>query len=119
MDHNGEIAADMDIEFLVILPEGDLIQRKLGSIERQRIIINKIALSWINLLNKSLPQSQCVESCHPGFVKRKREGEPACCYDCIPCPEGTISIHEGGGHQGKGEALWKWIHLKHCHKSAS
>ncbi|XP_058023729.1 vomeronasal type-2 receptor 26-like [Ahaetulla prasina] len=94
MDHNGEIAADMDIEFLVISPEGDLMKRKLGSIERQRIVINEIALSWINLLNKSLPQSQCVESCHPGFVKRKREGEPACCYDCIPCPEGTISIHE-------------------------
>ncbi|XP_070790800.1 vomeronasal type-2 receptor 26-like [Pituophis catenifer annectens] len=94
IDHNGEIAADMDIEFLVISPEGDLIKRKLGSIDRQRIIINEIALSWINLLNKSLPLSQCVESCHPGFVKRKREGEPACCYDCIPCPEGTISIHE-------------------------
>ncbi|XP_026579385.1 vomeronasal type-2 receptor 116-like [Pseudonaja textilis] len=95
MDHNGEIAADMDIEFMVISPDGDLIKRKLGSIERQRVIINEIALSWINMVNKSLPQSQCVESCHPGFVKRKREGEPACCYDCIPCPEGTISIHEG------------------------
>ncbi|KAM3845091.1 vomeronasal type-2 receptor 26-like [Vipera latastei] len=23
-----------------------------------------------------LPHSKCVESCHPGFVKRKREGEP-------------------------------------------
>ncbi|XP_026579613.1 vomeronasal type-2 receptor 26-like [Pseudonaja textilis] len=92
VDHNGEIAADMDIEFLVISPEGDLMKRKLGSVERQRVIINEFALSWINLLNK--PQSQCVESCHPGFVKQKREGEPACCYDCIPCPEGTISIHE-------------------------
>ncbi|XP_058023738.1 vomeronasal type-2 receptor 26-like [Ahaetulla prasina] len=97
MDHKGEIAADMDIEFLVISPEGDLMKRKLGSIDRHRIIINEFALSWINLLNKSLPQSQCVESCHPGFVKRKREGEPACCYDCIPCPEGTISIHEATG----------------------
>ncbi|XP_070592566.1 vomeronasal type-2 receptor 26-like [Erythrolamprus reginae] len=97
MDHNGEIAADMDIEFLVISSEGDLMKRKLGSIERQRININEIALSWLNLLNKSLPQSQCVESCRAGFVKQKREGEPACCYDCIPCPEGTISIHEDTG----------------------
>ncbi|KAG6539499.1 type-2 vomeronasal receptor [Crotalus adamanteus] len=94
LDHNGEETADMDIEVLVISPEGDLMKRKLGSIERQRVIINQIALSWLNLLNKSLPQSKCVENCHPGFVKRKREGEPICCYDCVPCPEGTISTQE-------------------------
>ncbi|XP_060547725.1 vomeronasal type-2 receptor 26-like [Pantherophis guttatus] len=43
---------------------------------------------------QSLPQSKCVENCHPGFVKRAREGEPVCCYDCVPCPEGTFSTQE-------------------------
>ncbi|XP_070790104.1 vomeronasal type-2 receptor 26-like [Pituophis catenifer annectens] len=42
----------------------------------------------------SLPQSKCVEKCQAGFVKKAREGEPFCCYDCIPCPEGTISTQE-------------------------
>ncbi|XP_070812486.1 vomeronasal type-2 receptor 26-like, partial [Pituophis catenifer annectens] len=43
---------------------------------------------------QSLPQSKCVQSCHPGFVKRAREGEPVCCYDCVSCPEGTFSTQE-------------------------
>ncbi|XP_026544097.1 metabotropic glutamate receptor 2-like, partial [Notechis scutatus] len=41
-----------------------------------------------------LPESKCVESCHPGFVKLPREGEPTCCYDCVPCAKGTISTNE-------------------------
>ncbi|XP_060543232.1 vomeronasal type-2 receptor 26-like [Pantherophis guttatus] len=57
-------------------------------------MINQDALSQLRLLNKSLPQSKCVEKCHPGFVKKPREGEPFCCYDCLPCPEGTISTQE-------------------------
>ncbi|XP_029139709.1 vomeronasal type-2 receptor 26-like [Protobothrops mucrosquamatus] len=46
-------------------------------------------------LPQSLPQSKCVQNCHPGFFKRARKGEPVCCYDCISCPEGTISTQEG------------------------
>ncbi|XP_013921682.1 PREDICTED: vomeronasal type-2 receptor 26-like [Thamnophis sirtalis] len=37
------------------------------------------------------PFSVCNEKCQPGYRKQKKEGEPFCCYDCIPCPEGKIS----------------------------
>ncbi|KAK9405226.1 type-2 vomeronasal receptor [Crotalus adamanteus] len=94
LDQNGDVAADLVIFSMVVLPKEDPIDKRMGSFEKQRLIINQDALSQLKLLNKSLPQSKCVEKCLPGFVKKAREGVPVCCYDCIPCPEGTISTQE-------------------------
>ncbi|XP_070790266.1 vomeronasal type-2 receptor 26-like [Pituophis catenifer annectens] len=93
-DQNGDLAADLVITSSVVFPKEELIPKELGIFERQRLIINSATLSWLKFLNKSLPQSKCVENCHPGFVKQSREGEPVCCHDCIPCPERTISTQE-------------------------
>ncbi|KAG6472992.1 type-2 vomeronasal receptor [Crotalus adamanteus] len=94
LDQNGDVAADLKIISMVVLPKQDPINKQLGSFERQRLKINQDALSQLKLLNKSLPQSKCVEKCLPGFVKQAREGEPFCCYNCVPCPERTISTQE-------------------------
>ncbi|KAK9405480.1 type-2 vomeronasal receptor [Crotalus adamanteus] len=94
LDQNGDLKADLKIISWVFLPKKDSIKKDLVTFERQRFSINQDHLSWLKLHNRSLPQSKCVENCCPGFVKQKREGEPVCCYDCIPCPEGTISTQE-------------------------
>ncbi|XP_070790904.1 vomeronasal type-2 receptor 26-like [Pituophis catenifer annectens] len=94
LDRSGNVAADLNIISWLLFSKEDSIEEQLGSFERQRLIFNQDALSRLKLLNKSLPQSKCVEKCHPGFVKRARKEEPICCYDCIPCPEGTISTQE-------------------------
>ncbi|KAK9405111.1 type-2 vomeronasal receptor [Crotalus adamanteus] len=94
LDPNGEVAADLNIMSWVDLSEEKPLNKKLGSFESQTLIINEEALLRLKLLNKSLPQSKCVEICHPGFFKQPREGMPVCCYDCVPCPEGTISTEE-------------------------
>ncbi|XP_061447675.1 extracellular calcium-sensing receptor-like, partial [Rhineura floridana] len=38
-----------------------------------------------------MPLSLCNDNCLPGYQKRKQEGKPFCCYDCVPCPQGKIS----------------------------
>ncbi|XP_070790128.1 vomeronasal type-2 receptor 26-like [Pituophis catenifer annectens] len=94
LDEKGDLKADLSIFSWVFLPKKNSVKEKLVTVEKQRIIINQDHLSWIKLHNRSLPQSKCVEKCHPGFAKQKREGEPFCCYDCVPCPERTISTQE-------------------------
>ncbi|XP_025030382.1 vomeronasal type-2 receptor 26-like [Python bivittatus] len=43
------------------------------------------------LCAQAQPRSLCNEFCQKGYSKTKKEGEPFCCYDCLPCPEGKVS----------------------------
>ncbi|XP_015281616.1 PREDICTED: vomeronasal type-2 receptor 26-like [Gekko japonicus] len=43
---------------------------------------------------QTLPLSVCNDRCHPGYSRKKKEGERFCCYDCAQCPDRMISDQE-------------------------
>ncbi|KAJ7995372.1 hypothetical protein DPEC_G00243880 [Dallia pectoralis] len=55
-----------------------------------RMTIDNGSIVWNND-DSQAPRSVCSESCEPGTRKGIRQGEPVCCFDCIPCADGEIS----------------------------
>ncbi|XP_053216070.1 vomeronasal type-2 receptor 26-like [Podarcis raffonei] len=95
-DQNGVIVAGFDIINWVTFPNQSFVRVKVGKMDPQMLpdqtfIINDDAITWNTWFNQALPLSVCNAYCQPGYMKKKKEGEPFCCYDCIQCPEGKIS----------------------------
>ncbi|XP_059186760.1 vomeronasal type-2 receptor 1 [Centropristis striata] len=55
-----------------------------------RMTIMNESILWNNEMLEP-PRSVCSENCQPGTRKGIRQGEPVCCFDCIPCADGEIS----------------------------
>ncbi|XP_061447637.1 vomeronasal type-2 receptor 26-like [Rhineura floridana] len=98
-DQNGEILAGFDVTNWIVFSNQSFHRVKVGRMDSQAppdlaFTINEKAITWHNWFNQTQPKSVCAESCHPGSSKKVKEGEPFCCYDCIPCPERKISDQE-------------------------
>ncbi|XP_077774275.1 vomeronasal type-2 receptor 26-like [Podarcis muralis] len=94
-DENGELVAGFDVINWIVSSNQSFHRVKVGNVDpNQQLTINGDAITWPNHFNQSQPLSLCTERCHPGTRKRVKDGEPFCCYDCIPCPEGKISAQE-------------------------
>nr|XP_056720302.1 vomeronasal type-2 receptor 26-like [Euleptes europaea] len=98
-DHNGELIAGLDVINWVTFPNQSFVRVKVGkthlqALSEQALQIDEESMVWHPRFNQVQPLSLCSENCNPGYRMKEREGEPFCCYDCHPCPEGTISEHK-------------------------
>ncbi|XP_063785733.1 extracellular calcium-sensing receptor-like [Pseudophryne corroboree] len=94
-DENGDPPALYDIVNWQLGPSDAIRQVKVGSYDTaaslgQVFTINSSLLLWATE-DKQVPVSVCTESCPPGFRKAARRGQPTCCFQCVPCPQGEIS----------------------------
>ncbi|XP_069465150.1 vomeronasal type-2 receptor 26-like [Ambystoma mexicanum] len=94
-DSHGDPPTRYDIIRWKVEPDGAMKYVKVGhfdsrTVEGQELLVNASAVPWKASTNE-IPRSVCTESCVPGYRKALQKGQPACCFDCIPCSEGTIS----------------------------
>ncbi|XP_069059370.1 vomeronasal type-2 receptor 26-like [Pleurodeles waltl] len=117
-DEHGDSPAPFDILNIQISQKEEFQAMKVGTIdpmapEGKTITINMSAIFWSDGFSK-VPRSICSESCLPGYRKAAREGEPVCCYDCIPCSQGEISIGRDAVHCLKCPNS-EWPNAGHTH----
>uniref|UniRef100_A0A8D2LYT1 G-protein coupled receptors family 3 profile domain-containing protein n=1 Tax=Varanus komodoensis TaxID=61221 RepID=A0A8D2LYT1_VARKO len=95
-NQNGELVTGFDVINWIASSNQSFGRVKVGRMDAkaaavQAFTISPEAITWNSWFNQAQPLSACSESCNPGSRKKVKEGEPFCCYDCIPCPKGKIS----------------------------
>ncbi|XP_059109639.1 vomeronasal type-2 receptor 116-like isoform X1 [Peromyscus eremicus] len=87
--------AEYDIFLVWNFPNGLGLKVKIGEFSPyfphgQQLHLYEDVIEWATG-SRQMPPSVCSADCGPGFRKFLQEGNAACCFDCIPCPENEVS----------------------------
>ncbi|XP_070793527.1 vomeronasal type-2 receptor 26-like, partial [Pituophis catenifer annectens] len=94
-------SARYDLLNWVLFPNRSFVPVKVGQLNPkappgQDFTINSDGIVWAT---KKKPFARCgMKRCRAGERRRVPEGKPICCYQCDPCPEGTISNKTDAAH---------------------
>uniref|UniRef100_A0A6Q2YIX8 G-protein coupled receptors family 3 profile domain-containing protein n=1 Tax=Esox lucius TaxID=8010 RepID=A0A6Q2YIX8_ESOLU len=73
---------------------GKIWLRTVGSFDGSKPIVRRLQMEDSTIVwtgrQSEVPLSLCSPPCPPGSRQAHRPGEPPCCYDCLPCPDGEI-----------------------------
>ncbi|XP_063002350.1 vomeronasal type-2 receptor 26-like [Elgaria multicarinata webbii] len=94
-DKNRDVVTGYDIVNWAFSPSGTVNGIVVGSFwpwaaPGHELTVNVSLIQWESQF-KQHPYSVCSKSCLPGYRKKHREGEQACCFDCEFCTAGEIS----------------------------
>ncbi|CAF90659.1 unnamed protein product, partial [Tetraodon nigroviridis] len=93
---NGKDCADIgSFEPWQFSSDGEISYVRVGHFNasaapEEQMSISNSSILWNNDTPEP-PRSVCSDNCQPGTRKGIRQGEPVCCFDCIPCADGEIS----------------------------
>lgn len=57
-----------------------------------------------------VPTSLCSNVCPTGTRRAQIRGKPVCCFDCLPCAEGTIANFTGRREFNKNTFTYIVLH---------
>ncbi|XP_070589120.1 vomeronasal type-2 receptor 26-like [Erythrolamprus reginae] len=98
---DGLASAYFDLLNWVFLPNASFVPMKVGQVNPeappgQSFTIKSDGIIWAT---KKVPIARCgLKRCHAGERRSVPEGKQVCCYQCDPCPEGTISNQTDAAH---------------------
>uniref|UniRef100_A0A8D2B551 G-protein coupled receptors family 3 profile domain-containing protein n=1 Tax=Sciurus vulgaris TaxID=55149 RepID=A0A8D2B551_SCIVU len=119
MDKNGDVMGLYDILNWQLDGNGEIAFVKVGEYifkeNKFELIFKKNSTIFWNTESSQLPHSVCTDVCAPGTRKGIRQGEPICCFDCIPCADGHVS-EEAGQRECEqcGEDYWSNAQRSKC-----
>ncbi|XP_077016967.1 vomeronasal type-2 receptor 1-like [Tamandua tetradactyla] len=119
IDENGDIEGYYDLLNWQLNDDGEIAFVKVGEFRfskyKHELVMKRNATMFWNTETSELPHSVCTDLCIPGTRKGVRQGEPTCCFDCIPCADGHVSRTPGQRECDQcGEDYWSNAQKSEC-----